>query len=45
MMSQAKTAFRIAAMLVAALFLSGCVIVPAGPGYYHPHRAYYGWGY
>jgi hypothetical protein len=42
MMPQARIAIRAAAILAAALFLSGCVVVPAG-GYYHPHRYY--WGY
>jgi hypothetical protein len=41
--SCARNALRVAAVLAAALLLSGCVIVPGGPGYYHPHRVY--WGY
>jgi hypothetical protein len=32
---------RTAAALGVALLLSGCVVYPAGPYYYHPH--YYGW--
>ncbi len=31
----------IAAALAVATALSGCVIYPAGPGYYHYHRDYY----
>jgi len=41
-MPHAITAVRTAAILAAALFLSGCVVVPA-PGYYHPRPVYYGW--
>ncbi len=37
----AKAGAVIAALGVAIL-LSGCVIVPAGPYYYHPHHY---WGY
>ena len=40
-MKRAKTALSTIAVLAAAILLSGCVVVPAGPGYYHPHRHYY----
>jgi PBP1b-binding outer membrane lipoprotein LpoB len=37
-----KTVLRVVSAMAMALLLSGCVIVPAGPGYYHPHRYYWG---
>ncbi|HVY17041.1 MAG TPA: hypothetical protein VHB27_17595 [Rhodopila sp.] len=42
-MPHARSALRAAAMLAAVLLLSGCVVVPAGPGYYHPHRCCWAW--
>jgi hypothetical protein len=36
-----RTVFRAAAALGMMLLLSGCVVYPAGPGYYHSHS--YGW--
>lgn len=36
-----KNTLRAAAVVAAAILLSGCVVVPVGPGYYHPHRYYY----
>jgi hypothetical protein len=36
-----KNTLRVAAVLAAAVMLSGCVVYPAGPGYWHPHRYYY----
>jgi hypothetical protein len=40
-MPYVKNTLRAAAVIAAAMLLSGCVVVPAGPGYYHPHRYYY----
>lgn len=37
-----RLAAVVAAFALAGL-LGGCVVYPAGPGYYHPH--YYGYGY
>ena len=34
----------VAAVLAIAAALSGCVVYPAGPGYYgHPHYWHHGW--
>ena len=37
------TLIRIAAAIGLAATLGGCIVVPAGPGYYrpHPYRSYY----
>lgn len=40
-MSAIKPLIKAAAILGLAVTLSGCVVYPAGPYYYHPHR----WGY
>jgi hypothetical protein len=32
----------VAALALAGL-LGGCVVYPAGPGYYHPHYGYHGY--
>ena len=37
-----RLAVVIAALGLAGL-LSGCVVYPAGPGYYHAHAHYYGY--
>jgi len=34
-MSSAKYLLRVAAALGVAILLSGCVVVPVGPGYHH----------
>jgi hypothetical protein len=35
---------KLAAIACVALAFSGCIVIPAGPGYYHPyHQGYYGW--
>jgi hypothetical protein len=36
-----RKAATVMAVVLMAITLSGCVIVPAGGGYYHPHH----WGY